>query len=233
MSEETRILPEHFTEFLPLLADDVLDGIAACIGRGWKKWINNEPPHKFKPEEYAEVERAANYVVMALQMGLLLAKRQPELVEVPISDLRAKGGSVDELWQGMMEAYQGFLRICGYERPEKDKINPNHFEEFLSYYASTWLREMSKQMDKEWQKGWQKRAAPLHRFKPRERAKIDMVGNYVVLAILSGLLIVKKQPELLGVDWSRGASLDMLWEGMLRTYQSFMYYKSFVERKAS
>lgn len=230
MPEETKIYPEHFMEFLPLLADDVLDGIARCMGKGWKKWINNEPRHKFKPEEYAEVERAANYVVMALQMGLLVAKRQPELVDVQLSDLKSRGESIDELWRGMIETYQGFLRLCGYEHLEKDRINPEHFGEFLSYYASAWLREMSKHMDKEWQKGWQKRTAPLHKFKPGERAKVDRVGNYAVLAILTGLLVAKRQPELLGVDWSRGASLDGLWEGMLMTYKSFVYYKHFVEK---
>lgn len=235
MSEETRIDPEHFGEFMTFLANDVLDELAGCMGKGWQKWVKGQPSHKFEPEERAEVERAANYVVMAVQMGLLLAKHQPELVDVQLRDLESRGESVDELWRGMMEAYQDFLGFSGCEYSERDRINPEHFGEFLSYYASGWLQEMSKRMGK----GWQKRIKnkPLHEFKPEERAEVERVGNYAVVAILVGLLLAKKQPELLGTDWSRGASLDILWEGMLETYRSFvfykLYYKHFVERKAS
>jgi len=232
MSEETGIAPEHFEEFLPFLADDVLDGLAGCMGKGWQKWLRKEPLHKFKPDEKAEVESAANYVVMAVQMGLLLAKRQPELGDVALNVLKSRGVSADEIWQGVIEAYHGFLGFSGSGYSEKGRINPEHFGEFLSYYASGWLREMSRHMDKEWQKGWGKRVNPF-KLKPGEKAKVASVGNYATFAILTGLLVPKRQPELLGVDWSRGASLDVLWEGRLRTYESFLYYKHFIDRKPS
>jgi hypothetical protein len=232
MAGEMRIAHEHFVEFLPFLADDILDGLAACMGKGWEKWIKKEPLHKFKPSESAEVERAANYVVMALQMGLLLAKRQPELGDVALSILKSRGVSADEIWQGVIEAYHDFLAFTGNEHREKGRISTNHFGEFLSYYASGWLRKMSKHMDKEWQKGWEKRRYPF-KLKPGEKAKVASVGNYATFAILIGLLVPKRQPELLGVDWSRGASLDVLWEGMLRIYRNFLYYKHFNNGKPS
>ena len=60
------------------------------------------------------------------------------------------------------------------------------------------------------------------KLKPEEKAKVVHVGNCVTFVIITGLLVAKRQPELLGVDWSRGASLDVLWEGMLHTYRSFL-----------
>ena len=230
MAEETRIAPEHFVEFLRWLADDVIEGIAKCMGKGWEKWVKGAPRHKFKPEEWAEVELAANHLVIALQTGLLLAKHQPELGDVELSIFESRGVSADEMWQGIMEAYHGFLRVTGNEHWQKDRISPNHFSEFLAYLASGWIEEMSKHMDKEWKNGWQKREYTL-KLKPGEKAKVVTVGNRVAFAISTGLLVAKRQPELLGVDWSRGASLDGLWEGMLRKYRSFLYYKLSVDRK--
>lgn len=58
MSEETRISPSHVEDLLHWLAGEVLIGIAGCMGKGWQKWVKGAPPHKVKPEEYAEVERA-------------------------------------------------------------------------------------------------------------------------------------------------------------------------------
>jgi hypothetical protein len=221
MPEETKINPEHLIEFLPLLADEVLDGLAVCMGKGWEKWVKGEPSHKFKPSEFSEVERAVNYVVMALQMGLLLAKRQMELGDVALSSLKSRGVSADEIWQHVIEAYHAFLRVIGKEHSERDRISPNHFGEFLAYFASGQLREMSKSMDNEWQRSWEKRGDPF-KLKPEEKAKVVHVGNCVTFVIITGLLVAKRQPELLGVDWSRGASLDVLWEGMLHTYRSFL-----------
>jgi len=221
MPEETRINPEHLIEFLPLLADEVLGGIPACMGKGWKKWVKGEPSHKFRPNEFAEVERAANYLVMALQMGLLLAKRQMELGDVALSSLKSRGVSADELWQGVIEVYHAFLRVIGKEHSERDRISPNHFGEFLAYFAISQLREMSKSMDDDWQRGWEKRENPF-KLKPEEKTKVVHVGNCVTFAIITGLLVAKRQPELLGVDWSRGVSLDSLWEGMLHTYRSLL-----------
>lgn len=232
MSEETRINPEHLMEFLPLLANDVLDGIASCMGKGWKKWVKGEPSRKFKQSEFAEVERAVNHVVMALQMGLLLSKRQMELGDVALSMLTSRGVSADEIWQHIIEEYHAFLRVIGKEHSERDRISPNHFGEFLAYFASHQLREMSKSMDNEWQRGWEKRENPF-KLKPEEKAKLVHVGNSATFVITIGLLVAKRQPELLGVDWSRGASLDVLWEGMLRTYRSLLYHKHFVDRKPS
>ena len=124
MAGETRIDPEQFVEFLPFLADDMLDGLAACMGKGWEKWVKKEPFHKFKPDESAEVERAANYVVMALQMGLLLAKRQPELGDVALSILKSRGMSADEMWQGIIEVYHGYLGFTGSEHWERAESVP-------------------------------------------------------------------------------------------------------------
>jgi len=232
MAGETRIDPEHFVEFLPCLADDILNGLATCMGKGWEKWVRKEPSHKFKPSEYAEVERAINYVVTALQMGLLLAKHQPELGDVSLSVLKSRGvsiGEIDEMWQGIIEEYHSFLEFTGNEHGKSGRISPNHFGDFLPYFAIDWLREtMSKHMDKEWQNGWKKRENPFI-LNPKEKAKIATVGNYATFAILIGLLVVRKQPELLGVDWSRGAPLDELWDRMLFEYRDFLYYKHFVE----
>ena len=234
MSEEKRIAPEVFVKFLPFLADVVLDGLAKCMGKGWQKWVKGQLSHKSKPEELEEVERAVKCVVIAVQMGLLLAKRQPELVDVGLREIELRGESVDEQWQALLEAYQGFLEFDGREYSERGEINPEHFGEFLAYFASCWLRDMSKVMGKEWQKEWQKwfKNNPLHKVKPEERAAVKTVGNYAIVAILVGLLLAKKQPELLGADWSRGASLDMLWKGMLETYGKFqvdLFYEYFAE----
>jgi hypothetical protein len=35
--------------------------------------------------------------------------------------------------------------------------------------------------------------------------------NSATFAITIGLLVAKRQPELLEVDWSKGGSLDVLW----------------------
>lgn len=230
MPQETRIDPEHLMEFLPLLANDVLDGIASCMGKGWKKWVKGEPSHKFKSSEFAEIERATNHVVMGLQMGLLLAKRQTELGDVALSMLTSRGVSADEIWQHIIEEYHAFVRTIGKADSERDRINPNHFGEFLAYFGSRQLREMSEFMDNEWQRGWKKRENPF-KLNLEEKAKLVHVGNSATFAITIGLLVAKRQPELLMVDWSRGASLDILWEGILHNYRSFLYYKHFVDRK--
>ncbi len=232
MPEETRINPEHVWEFLPHLADEMLDRIAACMGKGWEKWVKGEPWQKFEPSEYAEVERAANYVVMALQMGLLLAKRQMELGDVALNILKSRRLSAAEIWQSVIDVYHTFLRAIDEEHSEGDRISPSHFGEFLAYFAIGQIKEMSKSMDKEWQRGWEKRKNAF-KPKPEEKAKVVHVGNIVTFVIITGLLVAKRQPELLAVDWSRGASLDVLWEGMLDTYRTFLYYKHFVDRKPS
>jgi hypothetical protein len=232
MSEETRISPEHLMEFLPFLADDVLDRLAACMGKGWKKWVRREPSHKFKSSEFAEIERAAKYIVMALQMGLLLAKRQMELGDVALSMLKSEGVSADEVWQPIIEEYHAFLSSIGKEDSGRDSISPNHFGEFLAYFASHLLMEMSQFMDDEWQRAWGKRENPF-KLNLKEKAKLVQVGNSATFAITIGLLVAERQPELLTVDWSRGASLDVLWEGIFHTYRVFLYYKHFIDRKPS
>lgn len=221
MSQETRISPDHLVDLLPRLANDVLDGVAACMGKGWKKWVRGEPSHRFGPNELAEVEKAVNYVVMALQMGLLLAKRQTELVDVALSMLESSGVSADEVWQAIMEEYHAFARTINKEDSGGDVISPDHFGEFLAYFASHQLMEMSQFMDDEWQGAWRKRANPF-KLNSGEKAKLVHVGNSATFAITIGLLVAKRQPELLDVDWSRGGSLDVLWEGIFHNYQRFL-----------
>lgn len=232
MPQETRINHEHFTEFLPLLADDLLDELAACMGKAWKKMVKGEPIHKFTPSELADLGEATNHIVMALQTGLLLVKHQKELADVALSIFESRGVSVDEMWQNVMEVYHQFLRVACEEHSERDRISPNHFRKFLLYFADGQLKEMSKYMDNEWKKGWGKRENPF-RLKPGEKAKLVTVGNSATVPIIVGLLIAKRQPELLGVDWSIGVSVDVLWERILRTYRSLLYYKHFVEGKPS
>jgi hypothetical protein len=230
MSEETRINPEHLTELLEFLALDVLDGIAGCMGKGWKKWVRREPSHKFKPGELAEVERAVNYIVMALQMGLLLAKRQTQLQDAALNMLKSGGVSPHEVWEPIIEEYHAFLRTTGQGDSAGGNISPGQFGEFLAFLASDQLMEMSQLMDDEWQKAWRKRENP-SKLNPKENAKLAQVGRSAGFAIIIGLLIAKRQPELLMVDWSRGASLDTLWKGILRTHTEVLYYKHFVDGK--
>lgn len=166
----------------------------------------------------------------ALQMGLLLAKRQPELADVLLGNMEE--ATVEWVWSDIVQAYQDFLRASGHRWAEKDRISPDHFhfEGFLAYYAVAWLREIATCMDKEWQRGWQKwfKGAMFDQLKSGEREKLVEVGGRVQAAILSGLVAVKIQPELLNVDWARGASLDMLWQDMLEAYRS--HFKPFAER---
>jgi len=231
MPQETRINHEHFVEFLPLLADDLLDGLAACMGsKAWKKMVKGEPIYRFTPSELVDLGEATNHIVMGLQTGLLLAKHQKELADVALSIFKSRGVSADEMWQNVMDVYYEFLKVAREEHSERDRISPNHFRKFLLYFADGQLKEMSKYMDKEWKKGWGKRENPF-RLKPDEKAKVVIVGNRAAANIIVGLLVAKNQPELLGVDWSRGVSLDVLWERILHTYRNFLYYKHFVDRK--
>lgn len=165
-------------------------------------------------------------------MGLLLAKRQKELPDTAISIFRSRGVSEDELWQNVIEVYHEFLTVARKGDGGRDRINPDHFIRFLLHFADGQLKEMSKYMGNEWKRGWKKRENPL-RLKPDERVKVAAVGNRAALPIIIGLLMAKRQPELLEVDWSRGESLDLLWERILHTYRSLLYYKRFVDRKPS
>lgn len=231
MPEETVIKAEHIEDLLTTLADNVINGLFDCMGKGWQKWARGEPEHKFKPHEFADVERAAQYVVSAVQTGLLLAKRQPSSVDVLFRNWKAGGPPVDEFWRGIMEVYQNYLEYNGSKCSPRDRIFSGHFSEFLPFWAVGWLRLMAVDMDKGWQKAWHKSIASPHKLKPAEKNKIDSVGNSVVGAIVIGLVIARRQPELLDVDWSRGASLDALWEGMLFSYKGFLYYTHFVSRR--
>lgn len=229
MPEEININHEYLAEFLPLLADDVLDGLARCMGKGLEKWVKKGPTCALKPEESSEVERARNYITMSLQMGLLLAKKDQKLGDVALSFIKSQGVSVDEIWQVIIDVYQSYLEFNGQNNSESERIHSKYFEDFLTYYATLQLREIFRLMDKEWKKGWKNRKNPF-KLKPGEKAKLVSVGNRVTFLIFTSLLIANKQPELLQVDWPRGASLDVLWQGMMKTYQSFIYFKTFVDR---
>ena len=233
MSEQTRISPDHIEQLFMFVVNDLLFQMTNHLGKGWQKWVKEEPFHKFKPKEVAEVDEVGKCMLLAVRIGLLLAKRQPELVDAQLKNLESRGASLDEFMQGMMDVYQAFLEWSGCTYEKSDRINPALFVQFLDYYATGLLREMSKHMDKEWHKRWQKevKGEPRHRFKSEERLKVDTVSNFMGLAITTGLMTAKAQPQIASVDWSKGDSLDTIWELVLTTYRRLLYYKYFVERK--
>lgn len=232
MSQETTIKHEHVMEFLPLLADDLIDGLATCMGRAWMKMVKGQPIHEFTPSELADLGEATSHVLMGLQMGLLPANHRKELADIALGIFESRGVSADEMWQNVVAVYHDFLRVAREERSEREKISPNHFAESLSYFADGQLKEISKCMDDEWKQGWKKRENPFS-LKPGERAKVVGVGNRAVLPAVTGLPVAKRQPELLGVDWSGEVSLDALWERILHKHRSFLYYRHLVDREPS
>ena len=80
-----------------------------------------------------------------------LAERQPELRDVSLAILKSRGMSADEGWLSIIEPYQGFVSYTSKEHRERDRINPGHFGEFLSYLGKGLLLEMVKQAGKNWQ----------------------------------------------------------------------------------
>ena len=223
---ETRIDAGQLEHFLPLLAEGIIDGLVACPVTAWERWLNKESRHQLEPDLTLEVDLATNQLVVALQIGLLLAERQPELRDVSLAILKSRGMSADEGWLAIIEPYQGFVSYTSKEHWERDRINPSHFGEFLSYLGKGLLLEMVKQAGKNWQEACRKRGE--FKLKRGEKAKVLIVGNYVCMSFLLGLILAKRQPELLGVDWSMGASLDMLWKRVLQTYRAFLYYTIYV-----
>ena len=224
---ETRIDAGKLEHFLPFLAEGIIDGLVACPVTSWERWLKKEPLHQLEPDPNPEVDSATSQLVVALQIGLILAERQPELRDVSLTVLKSRGMSADEGWLAIIEPYQGFVSYKSKEHWERDRINPSHFAEFLSYLGKGLLLEMVKQAGKNWQEACRKRGE--FKLKRGEKAKVLIVGNYVCTSFLMGLILAKRQPELLDVDWSMGASLDMLWKRILQTYRDFLYFTIYVD----
>lgn len=63
MAQETRINPEYLAELLPLLADEVLNGLVACMGKAWDKMVKGKLSYEFTPNELADVWEARDQVL--------------------------------------------------------------------------------------------------------------------------------------------------------------------------
>lgn len=225
---ETRVDVRHIEHFLPFLAEGIIDDLVACPDTAWERWLDREFTQQLEPDPNPELDSATNQLVVALQMGLLLAEHQPELRDAALAILESRGVSADEGWLAILEPYQGFVSSTGKEHWESDSdsVNPSHFGEFLSYLGKGLLIEMARHAGKDWQEACRKRGEL--KLKRPEKAKVLTVGNCVSSAFLLGLILAEKQPELLSVDWSMGVSLDMLWKRILYTYRAFMFYTTYV-----
>jgi hypothetical protein len=106
MSEKVTIEPKYIGEFIEWLGLEVYHQ----MGGSEKPW------EKLKEKEREALRGTVKLVAEAISKGLILAKRQPELVDAQIQYLNTvRAGYVDLLLNQMLDSYKPFLYYKHFE----------------------------------------------------------------------------------------------------------------------
>lgn len=108
MSETVTIEPQYIGEYIEYLSTYLCG--SKGVGKPFDKMRKGKVYYELKSKEMAEVNAWQDLVAWAISIGLLLAKRQPELADAQIHYLDSikQAGFASGLLNDLLEGYKEF-----------------------------------------------------------------------------------------------------------------------------